>query len=109
MLPHEVKTLLTDYRLDLEEATEELDWELMADIDCDVKRLMSDITEEQRSQLYAAEIAALKQSYQQVLALAEQRCKTLQQKMKDNRRQQNAFKGYQASLAAGNKEVRANA
>ncbi|MRI33916.1 hypothetical protein EOPP23_13050 [Endozoicomonas sp. OPT23] len=103
----DLRELLTDFRLDLTEAAEDNDWSVMVEIDHDVRQLLSGMPAERKQQLQP-EIAALKQCYQQILAIAEQRRKTLQQKMNDNRQQQTALKGYQSSMAAGNREVRAS-
>ncbi len=100
---------LADLRYELQEASEDLDWESVAKIDREIRFYIQPLTEQQRIGALATEIRSLKSTYEGVFAAASVRKGELNHKMKKMRQKKDAMNCYKTALSAGNIELRARA
>ena len=106
---HKAIASLAFLRERLSQARDENDWHEVAHIDREVCEILEGFDRESRSPELAAEVARVKELYQEVLEYAAVRREELKEKMEGLRKNRSAIKGYGTSLAAGNKELRAKA
>ena len=105
----DVKKELVALREELVEASEQRNWSLVQEIDDDIRLLLESVLPEVKQSELAGLIVELKQTYQAILTGCGVRRNELQEKMDGMRNKKGALKGYMDSVAAGNRELRAQA
>ena len=106
MQPGEAVQQLGELLEELELAVTDNDWDDVALIDKDLVAIAKCFPKETRNPELNEQFARIRETYQRVFALSEERRAELQQKMGKLRENRGAITGYKNSLAAGNREVR---
>lgn len=106
MQPCDAVKQLSDLLEELELAVADNDWDDVGLIDKDLVVIAKSFPKEARSAELNEQFARIREVYQRVFALSEERREELQLKMGKMRENRGGIAGYKNSLAAGNREVR---
>ena len=109
MHPDQAIVRLIELREDIEDASEDFDWELVTTIDQEVRKLATAFPRESRTPALAREMSTLKACYERIFADSKLRKKELRKELGKMRDKREALDGYKNSLAAGNREIRKSA
>ena len=98
-----VREELEELRLNLVEASEQNDWQLVQEIDDDIRLLLTGIEPSVRNESLVKELAVLKETYLSVFEASDARKLALKQQMEELRAKRSALKGYKNTLIAAQK------